>query len=255
MKYKLYTTAERPDLVTSGDEIVVANWPEFMLHDEIASEYFPKLYKEFPEFQFWLIDESNDNKIVGIGNSIPLFFDGDLKDLPEKGWDYALQKGFEDKENGVKPNILCALAITMNPEYKEKGISHQMVKAIMELGRRGKFNRLILPVRPSEKHKYPLISMDEYLKNNIREDNFSTDPWVRVHQRLGGKIIKPCNEAMLIEGSVKDWENWAKMEFSISGEYVVPFALATVKIDIEKDLGTYIEPNIWMVHELGYHIV
>ena len=42
MKYKLYTTAERPNLVTSGDEIVVANWPEFMLHDEVANEYFLK---------------------------------------------------------------------------------------------------------------------------------------------------------------------------------------------------------------------
>jgi hypothetical protein len=35
-----------------------------------------------------------------------------------------------------------------------------------------------------------------------------------------------------------------------SGEYVVPGALELVTIDRNVDRGTYVEPNVWMVHPL-----
>ncbi len=251
-EFKLYTSKERPDLVQAGDVIASSNWPEFMLHDSVADKYFMSLYDVFPEFQYWLVDEVDDKEIIiGIGNTITLFFDGELKDLPEKGWDWALEKGFLDKEKGIKPNFQCALSITMNPLYKGKGISSEMVIAMKELGERAGLQNLILPVRPSGKHKYPLISMENYLEKWIREeDGFSTDPWVRVHQKLGGKIIKSCNEAMLIEGTVSDWQEWTGFFFLESGKYIIPDALNVVEFDIEKDLGSYIEPNVWMIHEL-----
>lgn len=38
------------------------------------------------------------------------------------------------------------------------------------------------------------------------------------------------------------------MRFPESGKYVVPGALEPVVIDIESDIGLYIEPNVWMYH-------
>ena len=252
-EFKLYTSKERPDLVEIGDDITVANWPEFMMHDDIANQYFGKLYETFPDFQYWLVDELDGKEvIVGIGNSVSLYFDGELENLPEKGWDWALEKGYIDKDKGLKPNLQCALSITMNPLYKGKGISSEMVKAMKKLGEKAELKSLILPVRPSGKHLYPLISIENYLEKWIREeDSYSIDPWIRVHQKLGGKIIKPCNEAMLIEGTVSEWQEWTGMVFHENGDYIIPDALTVVNFDIEKDLGAYIEPNVWMVHELG----
>lgn len=38
------------------------------------------------------------------------------------------------------------------------------------------------------------------------------------------------------------------MRFPESGDYVVEGALVPVEIDRERSLGTYVEPNVWMVH-------
>ena len=40
------------------------------------------------------------------------------------------------------------------------------------------------------------------------------------------------------------------MAFPESGEYVVPGALEPIRIDRERDLGLYDEPNIWMRHPI-----
>ena len=40
------------------------------------------------------------------------------------------------------------------------------------------------------------------------------------------------------------------MKFPESGEYVVEGALCPVLIDREKNLGTYIEPNVWISYDL-----
>jgi hypothetical protein len=55
---------------------------------------------------------------------------------------------------------------------------------------------------------------------------------------------------MRIEGTVEQWEEWAEMEFPEGGDYVVPGALQPVHIDVERDLGRYDDPNIWMCHRL-----
>ena len=41
---------------------------------------------------------------------------------------------------------------------------------------------------------------------------------------------------------------WTGLSFPESGDYVFPEGLATVRIDCKADLGSYWEPNVWMVH-------
>ena len=55
---------------------------------------------------------------------------------------------------------------------------------------------------------------------------------------------------MRIVGSIGEWESWTGMRFPEGGSYVVPGALAPIELDTQKDLGVYIEPNVWMLHEL-----
>ncbi|MBA7690971.1 hypothetical protein ES703_99508 [subsurface metagenome] len=40
------------------------------------------------------------------------------------------------------------------------------------------------------------------------------------------------------------------MHFPDSGDYIVQGALTPVLIDCEKKLGEYIEPNVWIVHDI-----
>jgi hypothetical protein len=40
------------------------------------------------------------------------------------------------------------------------------------------------------------------------------------------------------------------MAFPESGQYVFPAGLATLDVDRDGDLGSYWEPNVWIVHSL-----
>ena len=246
MDIKFVTTLNRSDLIEKGDEIVVQVWPEFMLNDAVANEYFFQLYTAFPEYQYWLLDEE---EIVGIGDSIPICWNDELEYLPDEGWDWALRKGFDDLKAGIKPNLLCALSITINPKFQGKGLSSEMVKSMVQIGKNCNLDSLIVPVRPSQKKQYPELSMDDYIVQR-RDDGFLADAWLRVHEKLGGKIIKVCFKAMDIRGSVQDWKSWTGLDFPQSGSYTINGALKPIEINLERDEGIYIEPNVWVVHEL-----
>ena len=57
---------------------------------------------------------------------------------------------------------------------------------------------------------------------------------------------------MIITGTVSEWEGWTDMRFPESGAYVVvEGALQPVEMDLERDLGIYAEPNVWMRHPVG----
>jgi hypothetical protein len=56
---------------------------------------------------------------------------------------------------------------------------------------------------------------------------------------------------MRITGTVADWERWTKLRFPDDGTYVFPAGLAPVDIDHGRDLGSYWEPNVWIVHAIA----
>ncbi len=76
------------------------------------------------------------------------------------------------------------------------------------------------------------------------------DAWVRVHVSMGGRVVGPCERAMVITGSVAEWEEWTGLRFPGTGRYVVDGALAPVEVDVGADRGTYVEPNLWIEHRL-----
>lgn len=224
-------------------------WPEFMLHNAIANKFWHELLDSFPDYQFALFDRQN-NRVAGMGNSFPLRWDDRLDDLPEGGWDWAFQEAVENHKQGVSPNYHCAIQIVIHPEYRGHGLSRPMVEAVRAVTQSKGLKALIIPLRPSEKSNYPLTSLDDYIMWE-NEDGLPFDAWLRVHVRAGARIIKVCHEAKTIRGSRAEWEQWTDMKLPQSGEYIVPGALNPVRLDIEKDEGVYIEPNVWIVHEVG----
>ena len=84
-----------------------------------------------------------------------------------------------------------------------------------------------------------------------REDGQPFDPWIRVHVRRGGVIVKPSPHSLRITGTVAEWEAWTEMCFTGDGAYTFPAGLAPVEIDHARDLAAYWEPNVWIVHAVG----
>ena len=55
---------------------------------------------------------------------------------------------------------------------------------------------------------------------------------------------------MTIAGTIAQWEDWTQMSFPETGKYIVPGALLPVEMDCENDSGVYLEPNVWVEHQL-----
>jgi len=244
-EYKIITGRQNPDLIKKANARIGAEWPEFMLHDP-AADLLDDCYKKLPEFQFVLIQSENTPPLA-IGNSIPLLWEGKIDDLPDEGWNWAIGRGIEDYNNNRKANILCALQIVVFSENRSKKLSGQVVSAMKRIGLEAGLNGMIAPVRPSRKAEFPRMSIEEYIARTDSKGR-PFDPWLRVHFRLGARIIKPCHRAMLITGTVAEWTEWTGLSFDKSGFYDIPGALVPVEINIEKDTGVYIEPNVWMHH-------
>lgn len=224
-------------------------WPEFMLHDQVANELWHELLDRFAEYQLALYDTEN-KRVAGMGNSFPLRWENNLENLPEGGWDWAFQEAVNNHKQGLSPNVHCAIQIVVRPDYQSQGLSAPMVKAVRALTKSKGLQSLIIPIRPSEKQKYPLTRLDDYITWTAAQ-GLPFDAWLRVHVRVGGKIIKVCHESKTIRGSRADWEQWIGMKFPQSGQYIIDGALNPIEINLEKDEGIYIEPNIWIVHEIG----
>lgn len=248
-RFQVVTPHELSDYRDRAADISEASWPEFMLHDPVANENWHELFDRFEEYQFALLDTGTD-RMAAMGNSLPLHWDADVSALPEGGWDWVFLHAVEGHKQGITPNMQSAIQIAIHPDYQGQGLSTLMVNAMRGIAKSQGYKQLVAPVRPNQKSQYPLTSIDDYVKWTNDED-LPFDAWLRVHARAGAKLINPCHEAMVIRGTRVEWEAWTDLKFPQSGKYYIPGALNPMEMNVEKDEGVYIEPNVWMVHDVG----
>ena len=203
------------------------------------------MYEAFPDRQFVLYDEKTD-EVLAEGHTIPCYWDGTDSGLAA-GIDATIAEAFALKTAGAVTNTLCALAAEIVPHQHQRGLSSAVLRAMSELARSAGLKSLIAPVRPSLKERYPLVPIERYVSWK-GSDGQPFDPWMRTHVRLGGRIATPIPKSLLIRGTVAEWESWTDMAYPESGHYVFPRGLTTLHVDREADLGTYWEPNVWIVH-------
>lgn len=225
------------------DDLVASGYPEFLLHDEISNKYWEDLFSSFPEFQ---IVYQDGNEVIGVGNTIPICYLQQDVDLKISGWDWALEKGFLDKIKGNSVNVLIGLSVVVSKKYRGLNLSKTILEDFKQLAKNYGISKVLIPVRPVLKHKYPLSTFDDYI--NFTSNGKSIDPWIRIHQEIGGRSISVCKKSMTIHGNIEDWENWTKLKFPISGKYHIEGGLIPVELDLEKNFGSYIEPNLWIEH-------
>jgi hypothetical protein len=237
-----HTTDERPELVDRRTHLV-DTWPAFMLEDPVAHRCWELLYERFGALQHLLVDDETD-EVVAEANCVPV--NVELEALPERGWDDVLERGTTADEI---PTAVSAISIVIADDRRGTGLSTLCLERMRAGAAEHGYQDLVAPVRPSWKPRYPLVDIDRYVEWRTA-DGLPFDPWLRVHARAGAEIVRVCHESMTIVGSLSDWEEWAGMAFPESGEYVVPGALTLVSIDLERDRGLYVEPNVWMHHRL-----
>lgn len=237
------TAAEDPELwerVRAEDPFHDV-WPEYNQHGNHTAAYFGVLFERFPDFQTLFVDDRT-SRVVARGRAIPFRWDGTLHDLPA-GIDAV---GLRAVRSEATPNALSALAAEVDLAMQGRGLSSLVVSAMGRLAAEHGLGELVAPVRPSLKDRYPLTPIERYAEWR-RDDGLPFDPWMRVHARLGARILRTEPRSMEIVAGVEEWERWADMAFPEDGQYVFPGGLAPLTVSAGE--GRYFEPNVWMLHE------
>lgn len=249
----IQTVADDPSLADRIQELIDRIWPPFVTQADLPKGHpmpydWWGIFTRWPHLQIALVNPTN-GALVGACNALTLAWDGPAEELPDEGWNWAMYQGQLDYEAGRTPTMAHALAVTLDTAYRGKGLSSIALRAMKMVIKETGVKRFFAAVRPTSKARYPITPMEEFIKWK-NADGLPLDPWMRVHARLGARIIKACVRSQPLAGTVAEWEEWLDLPLPSSGDYVGPGLLAPLHVDREADEGVCWEPNVWMEHPL-----
>ncbi|NRQ39762.1 N-acetyltransferase [Nonomuraea sp. NN258] len=247
MALRITSLAERPELGAALWRMD-NTWAPFMLEDPISDLYYGAVTTAYADHVLVADDDREPGRLVARGFMVPYRTDKDP--LPLNGWDGVVKAGWLTRERGHEPDRVSALEITVRRDLLGTGLSPLMLSAMREHAAKLGFAELVAPVRPSAKHLEPRTPMSEYAFRT-RPDGLPEDPWLRVHVRAGGRIVKVAPRSMTVAGTLAEWRGWTGLPFDRTGDVEVPGALRPVRCDVEHDHAVYVEPNVWVSHPLG----
>jgi aryl carrier-like protein/GNAT superfamily N-acetyltransferase len=225
------------------EAVHLGSWPAFFDGAAVTRALWPRVWSEHRGHQFALVDTADE--VVATGNAIPSRWNGDPAQLPA-GWDDALAQALA-RDQAEPADTLLILTGVVAPSHQGRGLAACVLEAFKALARGHGLARAVVPVRPTGKADRPDLGFADWCDAR-RPDGSAADPWLRVHQRAGGKALRVEPRSQRAVGSIAQWEAWTGMAFTRSGEHHVPGALAPVHIDLARGVGEYDEPSIWYEH-------
>lgn len=252
LRVTVFSAADVPRLYKSREHWeqrfrILGLWPAQLAHESVAQRYSSQIDKQFLELQHVAVLNSDPTCVVGIAHAVPLRLEYSLEELPDTGWDWALKQAVNDQSMNVVPDCVCGLSISVLPTFQRRGVGARLIQQILASASNRGIQKVIMPIRPVLKEQWPLVPMHEFAAWR-REDGLHQDPWIRAHERIGGRLQKVCSRSMTVVAPLKHWEQWCARTFVKSGNYVVKGSLAPVRIDMATGFGSYVEPNIWCFH-------
>lgn len=237
--------ADSPGLQKAASSIEQAAWNElgYLNYTRAHYEHYQDLLDEYPEYQLCLVDEETGYP-VAVANSVPFACSGS-DDLPAEGWDWVVETAARTRNK--RANMLGALAVSVPAVHRSKGYARMIIRALLSLAETKKLNGIVVPVRPTAKVRHPWVPIADYMTWTDGAGRLY-DPWLRSHLSSGGKIVGPCERSMVVHEPLGFWENWSNKRYEETGAYALQGGIAPVKIDVDRQTGTYEEPNVWIAY-------
>jgi GNAT superfamily N-acetyltransferase len=240
---RLTTFAEQPDIL---EKLLNVDRPgDPVAKQDPSARYVDRLLSESPATQLVLY-EADQRTVLGWALTVASRWDFDPHTLPD-GVAAVIEEGLQTDLS--EASVLSAVVVYVRPEFRDQGLSYELVGGVLDLARHLGLHGVVIPVRPSLKSRYPLAPMSDYMHWQNSE-GLPVDDWLRVHVKLGGRILGVCDRAVVKTATVAEWEMFVRMLLPQSGRYVVPGALVPIEVDRERDVAVYVEPNIWVFHAI-----
>lgn len=154
------TAGERLDLREQARAALWGGWPEFILHAPSSAEYRRRALAYFPRFDVLLLD---GGEVVADGAGVPLCWDGEAGTLPD-GYDGAMAAAVTGHEACVVPDTLCVMVAAVRPDRLGGGLAARVLTALRDRAVEAGLRRVIAPVRPTLKARYPLTAMEDFMR-------------------------------------------------------------------------------------------
>ncbi|CAL9651954.1 hypothetical protein [Streptomyces sp. Tu 3180] len=244
----MHRTIERTDARTWPNEqlkeLFSEGFPEFITAGRLVKEYMGRVREWFAGLNLMLVDENGVP--VASGRGVPVRWDGRPETLPT-GYTDALARAVEGRERQVAADTLVICGAIVTPSPTGRGLAGETPKALRRRAADAGLARVVAPVRPTPKARYPLTPIETFMRWT-RADGTALDPWIRTHQRLGAGIPAAAPASQTMTGTVAEWERWPRTAFPESGDYVIPDGLGLLRISRSADQGVHREPDVWMRH-------
>jgi GNAT superfamily N-acetyltransferase len=235
----------RPRSEAQLAELFAGGWPAFIQADPVTARHISRVRELFADFEVVLVDPLGDHLVAACWG-VPIYWDGTVNDLPA-GYADSLVRAVHSHDAGLAVNTLVICAAQVAPDRTGTGAASAVLTALIATARDAGLSRSIAPLRPAHKARYLLTPIEEYA-TWIRADGSAFDPWLRTHERMGAATLGTSPESQVFCGTVEQWEQWSALPMPASSTYIVPDALALLRIDRTADTGILAEPCIWVQH-------
>ena len=245
-RLEITTLADRPDRMPLTAQLDDPGVAPFLYQDPVSTALFADLVARHPAYTLLAV-ERDSGRPAAMVCTMPFTA---TDPLPAGGYDAVLLSAAADTLAGRRGNAVSALFATVRPDLRNRGLSAAMLDAGRRNAARLGHAALLAPVRPTRKHRHPDVPMAEYVTWR-RPDDTAADPWVRVHERAGGRFVAVADHSMTVTAGLDRWRDWTGLPFDTEGPVVVPGGLVPVRCEPTRGIATYIEPNAWFRHDLG----
>ena len=218
-------------------------WPAFIDADAVAARHLPTVRATFPDLEVALLQ---DDVLVAAGWGVPIAWDGTVDQLPG-GYSDALARAVIEHQAAEPQDTLVVCAAQVRPDAARAGLAAAVLDGLIEAARAVGLAQVVAPLRPTAKHRYPLIPIEDYVVWT-RADGSAFDPWLRTHFRLGAHLLGTSPASQIFTGTVQQWEEWSGLAMPGDGSYIVRDALTPVSVDHAANLGACAEPSVWVRH-------
>lgn len=242
MTARLVPCAAGPEHADEAAVMFSARWPEFIFHDAGAAAYVRRKDDYFADLDFYLVE---DSRLVGGCWAVPIAWDGSVDELPS-GYTASLARAVDGHDAGIAADTLVVMAAAISSAEQGRGLAGVALSGLRAVAADRGLARVIAPVRPTLKSRYPLIPIATYAGwANAGGEPF--DPWIRTHVRLGATVVAVTDHSQTIRGTVADWESWTGLTLPGPGSYVIPSGLDVLSVYAD-GTGIYHEPGVWLRH-------
>lgn len=216
-------------------------WAKYFLRDNPLSpgnlnstcriEFVP--YERCIQDRFFLVDRSREPEILaGGGITTQIRWDSDPDTLP-RGWQGAVRQSFLDRQAACRtPNTLVGLLAFTTRRFRGRGLAAEVLSKMCGIAQSRGYRHLIVPALPPTQFRkeYVRASVEE-IAGLRRDDGESLDYWIRLHEKLGAKIIGHCSRSHRFAFTLDDFaENVSSDPIGFSGEHLV-------RLDRDETLG------------------